>query len=215
MLRTSRLVDWLERRCTSRTLASLTVVLAVCLVVTVLFVSWYFGSIGLSLGSVGYDDDDRTVVVESDDLDTFERHYRSDREEGWCLYGSANDTHLRVDAVVPAEPLAQSKEEIQFTCVRETAGRLLARENARLLGAVHSHPSYDRSYLSRKDLLLWGRTTPVVEVMGVYTEEAGVAFFTVESLGTPLPVVVAGDAADTAPRKSTNGTARHGSRWRP
>lgn len=215
MCRTPRPVDWLERHCTSRTLASLTVVLAVCLVVAVLFVGWYFGSIGLSLGSVGYDDDDRTVVVESDALDIFERHYRDDREEGWCLYGSANETHLRVDAVVPARPLSQSKEEIQFTCVRETAGRLLAQEDARLLGAVHSHPSNDKSYLSRKDLLLWGRTTPVVEVMGVYTEDAGVAFFTVESLRTPLPVVVVGETADTAPRKSTNATARHRSRRAP
>lgn len=203
----TRPVDWLERRCTTRTLASLTLVFAVGLAVALLFVAWYFGSIGLSLGSVGYDDDARTVVMDATDRDAFARHYHDDREEGWCLYGQANETHVRIDAIVPAQTLSQGRDEIQFTCVRETAGRLFGGQSANLLGAVHSHPSYDRSYLSRKDLLLWGRTTPVVEVMGVYTQKDGVAFFTVESLGTPLSMVVTGTDAERS-NQQDNETAK-------
>jgi proteasome lid subunit RPN8/RPN11 len=93
-----------------------------------------------------------------------------------------------VDAdVVHAEPLAQSADRIDFTCAGETADQLVAGENPRLIGTVHSHPSKNQSRLSRVDTMTWGRTSPVVKVMGIYTEEDDVQFFTVRSMQSPLP----------------------------
>lgn len=184
------LLDWcarrLEERVRKRTLSRAVVVLVVALVASQLVLVWYFGSVGLSLREMGYSDDERTVVVESEDIATFDRHYHPDHEEGWCLYGGINETHVRIDEVVHAEALSKSSERIEFTCTRETTGQLLAGENSRLIGTVHSHPSKNRSRLSRVDTMTWGRTSPVVEVMGIYTEADGVEFFTVRSMITPL-----------------------------
>lgn len=184
------IVDQLERRCSGRTLAVLTVVSVVGLVLSQGILIWYFGSMGLTLGAVAYDGDGRTVVVDESDLAVFERHYSDDQEEGWCVYGTANETHIRVSDVVHASTLSQGEREIEFTCLPETGGQVVTGENPHLLGTVHSHPSYNRSFLSRKDTMLWGRTTPVIEVMGVYTEPDGVAFFTVESMASPLRMEV-------------------------
>lgn len=192
------LLDWLARRYSGRTLAAVAVVAAVGMVVTVAVVAWYFGSMGLSLRAMAYTGDDRTVVVDAADSAAFPAHYDEDREVGWCLYGRANESQVRVEAVVPASTLAQRADEVQFTCLPETAGRAVAGQSGSFLGAVHSHPSYDRSFLSHKDVMLWGRTSPVVEVMGVYTEPGGVAFFTVESMAQPLDVRVVGGQTSTA-----------------
>ena len=177
---------WVERRFSRRALSRAVVVLVVALVASQLLFVWYFGNVGLSLREMGYDDDDRTVVVDSDDVAVFERTYRQNREEGWCLYGSINETHVRIDDVIHADPLSKSADRIEFTCAGETADQLLARENARLIGTVHSHPSKNHSRLSRVDTMTWGRTSPVVKVMGVYTEADGVEFFTVRSMMHPL-----------------------------
>lgn len=178
--------DWLESRYTKRALSRVIVVLVVALVASQILFVWYFGSVGLSLREMGYDGDERTAVIDSDDQATFERDYHPDHEEGWCLYGSINETHVRIDEVVHADPISKSSDRIEFTCAGETADQLLARENPRLIGTVHSHPSKDRSRLSRVDTMTWGRTSPVVKVMGIYTEDDGVEFFTVRSMINPL-----------------------------
>lgn len=179
--------DWLEDRYSKRALSRGVVVLVVALVASQLLFVWYFGSVGLSLREMAYDADERTVLIDGDDQAKFERDYRPDREEGWCLYGSINETHVRIDEVVHADPLSKSADRIEFTCAGETADQLLARENPRLIGTVHSHPSKNQSRLSRVDTMTWGRTSPVVEVMGIYTDEDGVEFFTVRSMLNPLP----------------------------
>lgn len=178
--------DWLEGRCSKRALSRMVVVLIVALVASQLLFVWYFGSVGLSLREMAYDADERTVLIDGDDQAKFERDYHPDREEGWCLYGSINETHVRIDEVVHADPLSKSADRIEFTCTGETADQLLARENPRLIGTVHSHPSKNQSRLSRVDTMTWGRTSPVVEVMGIYTDEDGVEFFTVRSMIDPL-----------------------------
>lgn len=177
---------WLERRYTKRGLARIVVVLAVVIVASQLLLVWYFGSVGVSFRQMGYDADDRTVVLDGPDEASFAREYHPRYEEGWCLYGSVNETHVRVDDVVHAEPIARSTDRIEFTCAGETADQLLAGRNPRLIGTVHSHPSKTESRPSRVDTMTWGRTSPVVEVMGIYTEEGGVEFFTVRSMLTPL-----------------------------
>lgn len=178
---------WLARRYSSRALARAVVVLLVALLVTQSLMVWYFASVGLSLRQLSPADDDRTVVIDESDVRTFEETYHPEREEGWCLYGAVNDTHVRVDDVVHADPVVQEKDHVQFTCVGETTGQALRGRNANLIGVAHSHPSKDRSYLSRADTMTWARTSPVVEVMGVYTEGDGIEFFTVRSLHRPLP----------------------------
>jgi len=177
---------WLADRYSRRTLSRVVIALLLMLLATQLFLVWYFGSVGLSLREIGYGEDERTVVLDAADHATFEREYDPDQEEGWCLYGSMNETHVRIDAVVHADPLSQSADRIEFTCAGETANRALAGTNARLIGTVHSHPSKTDSELSRVDTMTWGRTSPVVKVMGVYTEESGVEFFTVSSMLEPL-----------------------------
>lgn len=178
--------DWLAARFDERTLARAVVVLVGLLLVTQVLFVWYFGSVGLSLREMGYDEDDRTVVVDRSEVREFARHYDDEREEGWCLYGSVNDSHVRIDDVVHATPLSQADDHIEFTCVRETAGQVTGGDNPRLVGTVHSHPSKDRSRISRVDAMTWGRTSPVVEVMGIYTEADGVEFYTVRSMVRPL-----------------------------
>ena len=182
----ARLYDVLERRYSKRTLSRAVVVLFVALLASQVLFVWYFGSVGLSLREMAYDADERTVVLDSEDRAEFERHYSPGREEGWCLYGSMNETHVRIDEVVHANAFSKSADRIEFTCASETADQMLARENPRLIGTVHSHPSKNRSRLSRVDTMTWGRTSPVVEVMGIYTEEDGVEFFTVRSMVSPL-----------------------------
>ena len=194
------LLDCVARRYSERTLAAVAVVAVVCMVVTVAVVAWYFGSMGLSLRAMAYTGDDRTVVVDATDSAAFPAHYDTAHEVGWCLYGQANESHVRVEAVVPASTLAQRADEVRFTCLPETAGRAVSGRPGGFLGAVHSHPSYNRSFLSHKDVMLWGRTSPVVEVMGVYTEPGGVAFFTVESMAEPLDVRVVGRHNSTVAR---------------
>lgn len=181
-----RWADWFEARYSKRALTRAVVVLTVALLATQLVFVWYFGNVGLSLREMGYDEDDRTVQIDAEDEAVFERDYQPDREEGWCLYGSMNGSHVRVDAVVHADPISKRSDRIEFTCAGETADQLLAAENPRLIGTVHSHPSKDESELSRVDTMTWGRTSPVVEVMGIYTEEDGVEFFTVRSMISPL-----------------------------
>jgi len=180
------LAGWLTNRYSERTLARAVIALVAVLLVSQILVVWYFGSVGLSLREMGYDDDDRTVVIDSEDRAAFERDYHPDHEEGWCLYGSINETHVRIDAVVHAAPLSKSADRIEFTCAGETADQAFAGRNPRLIGTVHSHPSKNESELSRVDTMTWGRTSPVVEVMGIYTVEDGVEFFTVRSMVSPL-----------------------------
>lgn len=181
-----RLAGWLARRYARRTLARAVVVLAVALLVTQVVVVWYAASVGLSLRDMAYADDDRVVVIDAEDRERFARHYDPDREVGWCLYGSVDDARIRIDAVVRATPLSSGSSHIEFTCLRETAGQLVGGKSARLIGTAHSHPSKNRSRLSRVDTMTWGRTSPVVEVMGIYTATDGVEFFTVSSMLSPL-----------------------------
>lgn len=209
----SPLVDWLARRYDQRALAKATVGLVACLLVTQATFLWYAGSLGTSLRATAYSDDDRTVVIDRADRAAFARAYSEDTEEGWCLYGTANETHIRIDDVVHARALTKTDDRIAFTCVPESARRLVRGQDPRLLGVVHSHPDYNRSFLSRLDLMLWGRVSPLVELMGVYTEPDGVEFFTAESLTRPLDtLVVDGDRTwldpgpDDRPRNGSDGT---------
>jgi proteasome lid subunit RPN8/RPN11 len=179
-------VSVVEARFTTRQLAGAVLALSACLLLTQAFFVWYFGNVGLSMGAVAYNDDERTVVVDADELRQFERQYDSDVEEGWCLYGSSNETHVRIESVVHARPLDQRSGHVTFTCIPETLGRVAALNRPDLLGAVHSHPDFNRSWLSRKDVMLWGRVSPVIEVMGVYTDRDGPEFFTIESMTAPL-----------------------------
>lgn len=180
------LADRLAERYSTRTLARATVLLFVALLVTQGGLAWYFGNVGLSLREVSHDADDRTVVIDRADVTTFERHYDEDVEEGWCLYGSTNRTHVRIRDVVHAEPLSQADDRIEFTCVPETAERLVGGGSLHLVGVVHSHPSHDVSEPSRVDTMTWGRVSPLVDVMGIYTEDDGAEFFTTRSLVSPL-----------------------------
>jgi len=169
-----------------RDLAWLVGIIFTILLVAQIISIWYVGNLGLSLKETAYQGDDRVVIIDRSELREFERGYSSTKEEGWCLYGSINQTAIRITDVVHAEALSKQSAEIAFTCVPETATQLVAGRNPVLIGAVHSHPSRDRSRLSRTDTMTWGRTTPVIKVMGVYTEVDGVAFFTVKSLLDPL-----------------------------
>lgn len=180
------LVAALTRRYSERTLARVVVVLAVLFVGTQLLLFWYFGSVGLSLNELSHGSDERVVVLDEEDEATFDRHYREDLEVGWCLYGGVNATHVRIDDVVPAEPMAQESDRIEFTCVPETADRVASVEPPNLIGVAHSHPSRNRSEISRLDAVTWGRISPVVEVKGIYTETEGVQFFSLRSLVDPL-----------------------------
>lgn len=180
-----RLVDWLVTRYTRRQLARRTVLLFVLLLTTHAAAGWYFGNMGLSMRSAAPADDDRTVVLSAAEHRDFARHYSDDHEVGWCLYGSVNTSHIRITDVVPARA-DEREDRIHFTCVDETVTKLIESDDPTLLGAVHSHPSMDRSYLSSVDIAMFGRASPVIEVMGVYTEPDGVEFFTEESLNRPL-----------------------------
>ncbi|AQL43846.1 hypothetical protein BV210_14535 [Halorientalis sp. IM1011] len=159
-------------------------------------VVWYAGSIGVSMGAMAYDDDSRTVVIDAADAAEFDRHYDEDREEGWCLYGTTNETHLRVEEVVHADPVGQGPERVTFTCLPETAGQVLGGDTATLIGTVHSHPGHNESELSKLDIALFGRLSPFVETMGVYTETNGTAYFTTDSMTNPLDTRVVGGADD-------------------
>lgn len=179
-------IGWLERRYTKRTLARAVVALLAALLASQVVLVWYFGSVGLSFHEMGYASDDRTVVIDSEDHAEFARHYNDTYEEGWCLYGQFNDSHIRITDVVHASALSQGTDRIQFTCIGETAGQVLGANDPRLVGAAHSHPSMDRSYMSHKDSITLGRTSPVIEVMGIYTDEGGIEFYTVRSITSPL-----------------------------
>jgi uncharacterized membrane protein len=190
----TRLTEWFERRYTKQALAQLVVVLVALLVLTQGFFVWYFASVGLSMGTTGYNNDDRTVVIDRSAVERIERGYDPNHEEGWCLYGTKNSTHVRVTEVVQAQTLFKRSDRIAFTCVPETAGQVAAGKNPRLVGNVHSHVDHNESRLSRLDILLLGRVSPVVSVMGVYTEQDGVEFFTTESLRDPLQKEVTGES---------------------
>lgn len=180
------LTTWFERRYTKRALARLSAMLVVLLLVSQLLFIWYFGSVGLSMGRTAYSNDDRTVVIDATEVDKIERDYNQHTEEGWCLYGSKNRTHIRVTEVVRAETLFKREDQIAFTCLPETASQVASGRNPQLIGNVHSHVGHNRSRLSRMDVLLFGRVSPILTVMGVYTEHEGVEFYTTESLNKPL-----------------------------
>jgi len=205
----SVLVEWVVSRYTRRTLALLVIVLTITVLLMQVFFVWYFGSIGLSMAATGYDDDERTVVVDQEVHATFAADFSRHAEEGWCLYGTTNATHIRIESVVHASTLTQESGRVEFTCLPETAGQLLAAKDTRLVGAVHSHPNHDRSYLSRSDIMHWGRVSPVIEVMGVYTATDGVAFFTVRSLRTPLETRTVGPDGERVTGEPVRPLARY------
>jgi proteasome lid subunit RPN8/RPN11 len=176
----------LEARFAKPRLARAVAVLLVALLVSQLVLVWWIGSVGLALRETAYSDDDRTVVIDHADVRTFERDYVPDREVGWCLYGSVNSTHIRIDEVVRADPLSASAERVSFSCIPETVDQATALSNPQLIGTVHSHPGQNRSRPSRFDTMTWGRLSPVVGVMGIYTEADGPEFFTERSLSHPL-----------------------------
>jgi len=180
------LTEWFERRFTKQALARLSAILVVLLVTTQVLFIWYFGSVGLSMGKTAYNNDSRTVVIDAAEVSDIERDFDPDNEEGWCLYGTKNDTHIRVTEVVRAQTIFKRQDRIAFTCLPETASQVAAGRNPRLLGNVHSHPDHNNSHLSRLDVMLLGRVSPLITVMGVYTEEGGVEFYTTESLIEPL-----------------------------
>lgn len=180
------LTEWFERRYTKQALARLSAVLVVLLVTTQVLFIWYFGSVGLSMGTTAYNNDNRTVVIDATEVGEIERDYDPNTEEGWCLYGSKNETHVRVTEVVRAQTIFKREDRIAFTCIPETASQVAAGRNPQFVGNVHSHVDQNESRLSRLDVMLLGRVSPVVTVMGVYTEQDGVEFFTTESMNEPL-----------------------------
>ncbi|WP_336002571.1 hypothetical protein [Halorientalis halophila] len=196
-------VDWLTSRASERTLARLTIAFALCSVVLLVGIAWYVGSLGLSMGAMAYDGDDRTIVVDASERAEFARHYDEDREEGWCLFGSTNETHVRIDEVVHARPLDQDAKRVTFTCLPEAGGQLLTGDSANLVGVVHSHPGHNTSELSKLDIAMFGRLSPLVEVMGIYTDADGVAFFTTDSMTNALDTRVAGGAPNGSAANET------------
>lgn len=189
---------WLAARTSERALARTTLALAVGFLVLGAGVVWYVGDLGVSMGAMAYDDDDRTVVIDAAERAEFARHYDDRREEGWCLYGSTDANEVRITEVVHARPLGQGPERVAFTCLPETAGQLVSGDETTLIGTVHSHRGHDRSELSKLDIAMFGRLSPLIEVMGVYTPADGPAFFTTGSMTHSLDVRVLGDSGDAS-----------------
>lgn len=135
---------------------------------------------------MGHSQDQRTVILSEDDRRNFLHNYTSNLEEGWCLYGSINETHIVIDDVVHSSTTDKQSDRISFSCIPETVQQLTDWENPRLIGDVHSHPDRSKSRLSRGDIHGWALVGPLVKVKGVYTVGDGAEFFTVQSLSTPL-----------------------------
>jgi hypothetical protein len=191
----SRFYGWVERRVAKRTLVRAVVVPSVVVVLLGVSLGWYSGTTGLALRQTAYDEADRTVVIDHADHERFARRYTPRHETGWCLYGAANDTHVRVADVVRATPVSGDRDRIEFTCLPETVGQLVQGRPAGFLGVAHSHVDVERSRPSHVDAMTWGRLGPLVQVMGVYSRPGGIEFFTQRSVLHPLETEVVGAPA--------------------
>jgi len=121
------------------------------------------------------------------------------------LENSSTEIAERIEEVVHARTVNKESDRVAFSCLRETGAQLATGGNANLIGAVHSHPHYNQSYLSELDVAVFGRVSPAIEVMGVYTEPGGVAFFSEESLTRPLDLEVVGGDDETADGAAASG----------
>ena len=179
--------SFLERRYSKRQLTKLAVGLLITLLGTQAFMFWYFGTTARSLSGMAHDRDNRTLLLSYTDRQEFIEHYSNDLEEGWCVYGYGNQTHIVVQDVEHiSQPRSQSSGKILYTCVPQTVNQMLQGKPWMLIGDVHSHPDRSDAMLSKGDTMSWATTSALLDLKGVYTVADGPEFFTTSSLSTPL-----------------------------
>ena len=179
--------SFLERRYSKRQLTKLAVGLLITLLGTQAFMFWYFGTTARSLSGMAHDRDNRTLLLSYTDRQEFIEHYSNDLEEGWCVYGYGNQTHIVVQDIEHiSQPRSQSSRKIMYTCIPQTLGQILQGRSWRLIGDVHSHPGQSDSELSKGDTMSWATTSALLPLKGVYTIADGPEFFTTSSLSEPL-----------------------------
>jgi proteasome lid subunit RPN8/RPN11 len=132
------------------------------------------------------------VVISGDQIQTFDQHYTTELENGFCLYGGIEDQQVVVNEVVYVdEPRQRSKGSISFTCIPETLERLpelLKQGDLGFLGIVHTHPS-GSPRLSRSDAAMLGASWYFVKVSGIYNGDR-VEFYAFEDPRYSMPLQV-------------------------
>jgi proteasome lid subunit RPN8/RPN11 len=132
------------------------------------------------------------VVISEQQIQTFDQHYTTELENGFCLYGEIEDQQVVIDEVVYVDkPRQQSKGAISFTCIPETLERLpelVKQGDLGFLGIVHTHPS-GSSRLSRSDAAMLGASWYFVRVSGIYNGDR-VEFYAFEDPRYSMPTQI-------------------------
>lgn len=180
----------LENRYTKKELARQIILCLTLFTITCITVTLYFTSMALHGMEKSWSDDDRIVLINQSDHQEFSKHYSQYREEGWCLYGYENQTHIVIDRVIHSGTDRKQSHSIQFSCIPETSIRILEDWELGFLGIVHSHPQSLSTELSKGDMMFWGSNLPLISVQGIYVDGKNLAIYTVSSYSEPLDLKI-------------------------
>jgi len=136
-------------------------------------------------------DSKKTVLIQPQHRDVIFDNYDSDLEEGYCLFGEVNSTHIKIEKVIHNEnPLDQGPNYIMNTCFKQIRNELPGMYldyDYKLLGSIHTHPQSGVPEPSMRDIHSLGMKRLFVRVLGVANNNT-VNFYSHKSLGMGLPV---------------------------
>lgn len=185
-----RLVDHLENRYTKRELARQTLLCFLSFLVISSIVLWYITSLTFEQMDRSWSNDNRTVLIEQEQHQKFPAHYNNQVEELWCIYGTANQTHIVIDRVIHREAEVKNAFRADMNCFSETFQRVREDRSLDFLGFVHSHPQSQTTKLSIGDAMAWADYQPMIKLMGIYVEGKELALYTVSSHSEPLDMKI-------------------------
>lgn len=121
----------------------------------------------------GTSSDPTSISFTRSHVDWLNENHNESVENGFCLFGHIKGGEVVVEEVeFVNNPLHQEKGAMSFTCIPQIfaySSSLVAREEYRLVGVIHTHP--ESAYLSREDRDTFQAFDPILSTFGVFNGE--------------------------------------------
>lgn len=135
--------------------------------------------------------DSKTVYISVEDYRTVFKHYKPHMEEGFCMFGTINDTSIKVKKVLYAQTvISQTSTSITNMCMDEIKSqlpRMYTNYGYKFLGRIHTHPVSGEPHPSLRDIHSFGKISLFTELMAVGNNNT-INFYTHDTLGHGVPV---------------------------
>jgi hypothetical protein len=133
----------------------------------------------------------KTVMLPRNQHQIIFDNFNESREEGFCLFGKTNSTHIKImDVVHNEDPVSQGPNHITNLCTKQVAEKLprfYLDYGYKLIGNIHTHPISNEAKLSKRDIHSMGKMSLFQRVWGV-ANNTTVNFYTNNQLGMGIPV---------------------------